>query len=927
MKINTLLLTTLLLVLMAGNAKAQEQTQILAQDFEENWAGWTFNGAEIEVNTGLGRVYPDVNHTPNGNQCFQGTVVTAAEGYLVSPRLNGSDTENGINVSFYYTNYTLGTGVEFKVGYSLDTNDPSDFRWSDLISASNGTMYWDEDYEMYFGNEGWTSFNRVFPANVKYIAIMLPANPRTKLYVDDIIVTVSDCAMPTNPVAADVAQQSITVQWEGNAGNLKYSFLDFYGFENAEEELGDWTSLGNDDNPWWWSGDDGISGHNSSYCVLSDMLSIEEDNYLVSPLLTLGGRITFYAQGTLGEGGFKKGHNRENPQLAFKVMVTTEEDPDVEDFVPTDGIVYTAVEDLWVKYTVELEAYAGQQGHVAICHIYNDNKMTSDEEDDYYLAIDDITLYSQIGTQSVEGLAEKTINNLTAKTQYAIQLQGCSQWTDPLYVATLPETEPTSYNFVTNGSWSEATNWENWYMPSEGKPVTIKARARIPANYVAKAGTITIQQGKTLSIADGGQLKHSGAGNYYNPEQYPTSDMTRINMEKNITGYVDDDGTDNYNLLAFPTDQNMFFTDNYLHNFTTNSFDLYMFDQAASDGLEWINYNQPDQPNGDPTPSPFTQIVNGTGYLYANNTGGKYTFSFSNLKRTDVNVNVTLVYSAGKDFAGWNLVGNPFPCNAYLVDNRPFYRLEEVGGESKIVLATNNVIAPLEGIFVQAITDGETATFASEETDYGDVGTMDFTLRKALMRTEDNLDRTRVKFGEGQNMGHLDLMADPNRLYFPVDGKAMSVVYSQPVGELPLNFEAAIDGAFVLGFTNKSDNLIYCHLIDNLTGANIDLLQQPEYTFDGRVSDYPSRFKVVYVAKDAEGAVESSEAFAFNSNGDFIIVNEGQATLQVIDLQGRMISSETIEGCMSKTIQAAPGVYVLRLINGENIRVQKVVVR
>lgn len=921
MKTKTLLFAFLLLTLMAGNAKAQEQTQILTQDFEDEWAGWTFNGAEILVEYGYGSVYPYVNHTPNGNQSFQCFVSYSNDGYLISPQLNSSDTGNGIHVAFYYTNYYLACGSEFKVGYSMDTEDPSDFKWSDPISAFGGTI---EYLGAPTGDEGWKLFSKDFPANVKYIAIMVPAGVGSYLYVDDIVVTSADCAIPTIPVATNVAQQSITVQWEGNASSLKYSSLDFYGFENAVVNLGEWTSLGNTAKPWWWSGTE-ASGHNSNYCVLSDRSLIEHDNYLVSPSLTLGGRITFYAKG-VDKNGLKKGHNRENSHLAFKVMVSTAQNPGVADFVATDGIVYTAEEDVWVRYTVELGDFAGQQGHVAICHVVNGTKVTSIDED-YYLAIDDITLYSQKGTLSVDGLAETTISNLTAKTQYAIQLQGCSQWTDPLYIATLPETEPTSYNFVKNGSWSEATNWENWYMPSEGKPVTINARARIPANYVAKAGTITIQKGKLLSIADGGQLQHSGAG-VNSSIEFPTVDYyLRINMEKNITGYVDDEGNDNYQLLAFPTKLNMYFNNNYLPGFDANSFDLYMFDQAANDGLEWINYNQPNQPNGDPTPSPFTQIVNGTGYLYANNTGGKYTFCFCNLKRTDVDVNVPLVYSEGKDFAGWNLVGNPFSCNAYLVNNRPFYRLEEVGGESKIVLASNNVITPLEGIFVQANTNGETATFTSEEPDYGDVGTMDFALRKSLTRTEDNLDRIRVMFGEGQNMSHLDIMADPNRLYIPLDGKAMSVVYSQPVGELPLNFEAANDDTFVLDFTNGANDMVYCHLIDNLTGANIDLLQQPEYTFQSKVSDYPSRFKVVFVAKDAEGAVENNEAFAFNSNGSWIVVNEGQATLQVIDLQGRMISSETIEGCVSKTVQAAPGVYVLRLINGENIRVQKVVVR
>ena len=95
------------------------------------------------------------------------------------------------------------------------------------------------------------------------------------------------------------------------------------------------------------------------------------------------------------------------------------------------------------------------------------------------------------------------------------------------------------------------------------------------------------------------------------------------------------------------------------------------------------------------------------------------------------------------------------------------------------------------------------------------------------------------------------------------------------------------------------------------------------------MSDYPSRFKVVFVANGPStgSGTDGSETFAFNNNGNWIIANEGRATLQVIDLNGRILSSEQIEGGAETRINAAPGLYMLRLINGENVRVQKVVVR
>ena len=109
-----------------------------------------------------------------------------------------------------------------------------------------------------------------------------------------------------------------------------------------------------------------------------------------------------------------------------------------------------------------------------------------------------------------------------------------------------------------------------------------------------------------------------------------------------------------------------------------------------------------------------------------------------------------------------------------------------------------------------------------------------------------------------------------------------------------------------------------------MTGADVDLLQTPSYTFKANMTDYESRFKLVFVSN---GATDNSETFAFCSNGNWIICYEGEATLQVIDVMGRILSSETINGSVSKAIHATPGVYMLRLVNGNDVKVQKIVVR
>ena len=683
---------------------------------------------------------------------------------------------------------------------------------------------------------------------------------------------------------------------------------------------------------WEWNSN-ALYSYSGTGSAISDVNASHPANYLVSPLVPLGDSMTFFAQGIKieGSGSFKSS----NPQYNFKVMVSTVENPTtVSDFTQV-GAVMTATENVWNKYKVDLSGFSGT-GHVAICHIYNGKGFGDPEPPEYKFAVDDITIYSPWEQVAVNGTSY-TIGNTNPATCYSIQLKGvcsecCDQWTDVLMVLTPPTSLPETYEFVQNGSWNMVENWKYWLMPPTDGNVTIKANARIPAGYVAEVGEITLNSNPagSITIADGGQLKQNNS--------------VVATMEKFITGYTGE--KDHYKLLAFPTDGVVTIDDNHLKDFGLKvndnvTYDFYMFDQ--NEELEWVNYEQPlptPVPGYEPQPwYPFTTLTNGTGYLYSRASSKTIKFisngdligNSDGIKPSNVDFSVPLTYMPCVGFAGWNLIGNPFACNAYLSNSRPFYRLVETADGSILMLASSenggNVIAPMEGIFVQAVSSGEQATFTSNEPRNNRDGGMDFTLSKANTKSVATIDRTRVVFGEGSDMSHLDLMADPNRLYFPIDDKAMAVIYAQSVGELPLNFEVATEGSFVLGFESRVEGLVYCHLIDNLTGADIDLLQQPEYTFDARKKDYVSRFRVVFAKADNSNNGVENDEFAYLFNGNIIVANEGHAVLQVIDVQGRILMSETIEGNACSNINVAPGVYILRLINGNDVKTQKIVVR
>ena len=72
---------------------------------------------------------------------------------------------------------------------------------------------------------------------------------------------------------------------------------------------------------------------------------------------------------------------------------------------------------------------------------------------------------------------------------------------------------------------------------------------------------------------------------------------------------------------------------------------------------------------------------------------------------------------------------------------------------------------------------------------------------------------------------------------------------------------------------------------------------------------------------------DNDAPFAFVSNGNIVITADTQtATLQIVDAMGRVVVCTDGVHTVSTNGMTA-GVYVLRLISGENVRTQKMVVR
>ena len=421
-----------------------------------------------------------------------------------------------------------------------------------------------------------------------------------------------------------------------------------------------------------------------------------------------------------------------------------------------------------------------------------------------------------------------------------------------------------------------------------------------------------------------------GIGSGEGDESSSDGAMQAEEMSVTIPGYGEGNGrwafiaSPMYNTMTPYQVQNLMTT-------TATHYDLYLFNQDAA-GAEWQNYKA--HAYFDSHDFDFL-LNNGQGYLYASKEDVTLTF-LGRINGYKDSTPIYLSYTEGKPLAGYNLVGNPYPVAAYV--DMPYYKMNAAGDDVEVVEEYwANSIPACSGVVVVATGKNQKVWFSATapeapSSSTGGNGSIQMTLTKANERGDAFQDKAIVSFNEGMQLGKFIFNEDHAKLYIPKDGNDYAIVSAEAKGEIPLNFKARENGDYVLNFSGDviarsaaTKQSTYIHLIDNLTGADVDLLATPSYTFTARYDDYASRFRLVFSVNENNNE-NNNEDFAFISNGEIII--NGTGTLQVIDLLGRQLFTREANSEFQIPHSAFPaGVYVLRLINGENMKTQKIVIK
>ena len=350
----------------------------------------------------------------------------------------------------------------------------------------------------------------------------------------------------------------------------------------------------------------------------------------------------------------------------------------------------------------------------------------------------------------------------------------------------------------------------------------------------------------------------------------------------------------------------------------------------------------------------------GKGYMFAI-AKKTYLQSHGNLNAEAKNRAVT---KRGKDFPGWNLVGNPY--HAYLDFEQfvskngsiePYYVIYDAdgykGGPKSAYLYYPNsgseggeyadpYLHPHQGFFI--LTKDESKPLVFDESmsvtrsDASDIAyrsrSYNYPLVNLYLSSESGCsDVTVIEFhrpswgGAKKQKG----LRQGNGLFYAYhEGEPYAALFAKEGADrVSLRFEAKENDVYTMRWNTANGYFSSLYLIDNLTGARYDMLENDSYVFEGRKDDYYSRFYITFDCLDVEEYEEDAveKTFAFFDGSQWVVTGEG--SLELIDLQGRILWQERVSGGQSRVNipDVAKSLYLLRLVNSsEGTKVQKIVI-
>ena len=772
----------------------------------DNMAHWTI--LREWNNSGSSYVLNNIAHSASG-QNVNDISLNAYAGQTVYIAFYGASTTSNADNNIHIDNVYIGLSYEAGEWMEAFTDEAA----IELVDLLANTPY-EVKVQSDCGSEGTSAVSEVFT-----------------------FTTLESCPQPKDIEVSNVTRHTATVNWTGDSESFIVSYRTTEWMDGIKEEFNSssmpsgWTQYtGMVDNvivgsttlspvSYGWNTSSYAFG---SYNASLNIYGTGRNNWLVTPEFTLadGSSLNFdlaltdYYNSDPIEDVTAQADDR------FVVLVYADNAWTILREWNNSGsaYVYNTIATTGENVTIDLSAYNGKTVKIAF---YGESTVTGNGDNDMHIDNVAVGLLHTAGEWQTVTATDVTaiLTGLESGTIYDLKITPSCDETNESDIANFTTMDGSMKIFLTQGDWGDAINWMDEEMPNLTDMAVLRANATITG--VAEADQITFEGSSTLTIADGGQLK--------------TNNDVLATMKKNIAGYGTNNASNDYGyyLITAPTVSYWSAADYGL--ITADSlYDLYSWNRTATDE-EWYNTKN--------NSSDF-YMYNGMGYLYANENDVEMSFTYP-VKSSSEPMVMTPEYD--EVFKGWNLYGNPFPCDAYVsteAEGMAFYRLS-----GNVFVAATGAIHPMEGFFAQAIDVNQTFSISREAP--AKLGQLDMSL---IRNGSETIDNALIVFGEGVNLKKMSFRENGSKVYMTVEGQDCAAVFTGEVGEMPISFKAEENGSYMLSFNSEGVEFSYLHLIDTFTGEDIDLLDTStgsvsSYTFEARTTDKANRFKLVFAVE------------------------------------------------------------------------------
>jgi len=494
------------------------------------------------------------------------------------------------------------------------------------------------------------------------------------------------------------------------------------------------------------------------------------------------------------------------------------------------------------------------------------------------------------------------------------------------------------WNGTISNDWADVSNWDNAQLPSASTDIIIPTGL---TNYptLSAAGTchnLTIEPG--ASLLGNTNLTVTGTAN------------VQLTIEGALAG-----DNDKWHLISQPVasiaQASNVFNHCYLkqYNETTNLYE----DVAGTTPLNTIGKGY------------------STMYSYQNGAPTSKTLEFTG-GLNDGSYSVPLSFTSGQG-EGWNLVGNPYPSaidwdavsgltkpaemnnSIYFWDNSlnggignfTYYLGAEGSNQGVGVSGGSRYIAAMQGFFVKTSASAtlvmDNGIRIHNNTPFYKDGNTNSLIRLQVV-SGNYSDETVVRF-DANATSEADNAYDCWKL-FASNVPQLSTVTTDNVNMaintfpkvesnliVPLQLNAGITGNFTIQATEMLNfNGSPVMLEDKILNITQDLTQNPIYSFTASIGDNPDRFNLHF--KSVNGINDPSESKVTIYSWDkTVYINPGKVNLHgqvvVYDILGKPVATKQLEGSSLYCLQLniTPGCYIVKVITGNNVYSQKVVIK